>query len=108
MNLYRTLGLTGLLLGIVGTAAAGDYGDRVDRRLDRKGDRIEHRLDDKGDRIEQRYDRRADWADRHGYHHAADHLDARGDRIDRRLKRRLEPQSDQAEGAERPHVVAAE
>ena len=30
------------------------------------------------------------------------------DRIDRRLKRRLEPQSDQAEGAERPHVVAAE
>ena len=30
------------------------------------------------------------------------------DRIDRRLKRRLEPQSDETEGAERPHVVAAE
>jgi HAE1 family hydrophobic/amphiphilic exporter-1 len=30
------------------------------------------------------------------------------DRIDRRLKRRLEPQLDEAEGAERPHVVAAE
>jgi HAE1 family hydrophobic/amphiphilic exporter-1 len=30
------------------------------------------------------------------------------DRIDRRLKRRLEPQLDEAEEAERPHVVAAE
>ena len=30
------------------------------------------------------------------------------DRIDRRLKRRLEPQSDEAAGGERPHVVAAE
>jgi HAE1 family hydrophobic/amphiphilic exporter-1 len=30
------------------------------------------------------------------------------DRIDRRLKRRLEPQFDEAEAAERPHVVAAE
>jgi HAE1 family hydrophobic/amphiphilic exporter-1 len=30
------------------------------------------------------------------------------DRIDRRLKRRLEPQFDEAENAERPHVVAAE
>jgi HAE1 family hydrophobic/amphiphilic exporter-1 len=30
------------------------------------------------------------------------------DRIDRRLKRRLEPQHDGVEGAERPHVVAAE
>src|SRR5258705_4420821 len=30
------------------------------------------------------------------------------DRIDRRLKRRLEPQADEAEGAERPQVVAAE
>jgi HAE1 family hydrophobic/amphiphilic exporter-1 len=30
------------------------------------------------------------------------------DRIDRRLKRRLEPQADEAENVERPHVVAAE
>src|SRR6202140_136421 len=30
------------------------------------------------------------------------------DRIDRRLKRRLEPQSDEVENIERPHVVAAE
>jgi HAE1 family hydrophobic/amphiphilic exporter-1 len=30
------------------------------------------------------------------------------DRVDRRLKRRLEPQAGEAEGAERPHVVAAE
>jgi hydrophobic/amphiphilic exporter-1 (mainly G- bacteria), HAE1 family len=30
------------------------------------------------------------------------------DRIDRRLKRRLEPQEDEAENVERPHVVAAE
>ncbi len=30
------------------------------------------------------------------------------DRIDRRLKRRLEPQADEAENLERPHVVAAE
>jgi HAE1 family hydrophobic/amphiphilic exporter-1 len=30
------------------------------------------------------------------------------DRIDRRLKRRLEPQADEAEETERPHVVAAE
>jgi len=30
------------------------------------------------------------------------------DRIDRRLKRRLEPQLDEAENVERPHVVAAE
>ena len=30
------------------------------------------------------------------------------DRIDRRLKRRLEPQSDEVENVERPHVVAAE
>jgi HAE1 family hydrophobic/amphiphilic exporter-1 len=30
------------------------------------------------------------------------------DRIDRRLKRRLEPQHDETEEAERPHVVAAE
>jgi HAE1 family hydrophobic/amphiphilic exporter-1 len=30
------------------------------------------------------------------------------DRIDRRLKRRLEPQPDEAENVERPHVVAAE
>ena len=30
------------------------------------------------------------------------------DRIDRRLKRRLEPQADEAENSERPHVVAAE
>jgi HAE1 family hydrophobic/amphiphilic exporter-1 len=30
------------------------------------------------------------------------------DRIDRRLKRRLEPQFDETEAAERPHVVAAE
>ncbi|MDB5568743.1 MAG: acriflavin resistance protein [Tardiphaga sp.] len=30
------------------------------------------------------------------------------DRIDRRLKRRLEPQLDEVEAAERPHVVAAE
>ena len=30
------------------------------------------------------------------------------DRIDRRLKRRLEPQADEADGIERPHVVAAE
>src|SRR5258708_1372174 len=30
------------------------------------------------------------------------------DRIDRRLKRRLEPQADETENVERPHVVAAE
>jgi hydrophobic/amphiphilic exporter-1 (mainly G- bacteria), HAE1 family len=30
------------------------------------------------------------------------------DRIDRRLKRRLEPPADEADGVERPHVVAAE
>ena len=30
------------------------------------------------------------------------------DRIDRRLRRRLEPQASEAEGAERPQVVAAE
>jgi hydrophobic/amphiphilic exporter-1 (mainly G- bacteria), HAE1 family len=30
------------------------------------------------------------------------------DRIDRRLKRRLEPQADEVENVERPHVVAAE
>jgi hydrophobic/amphiphilic exporter-1 (mainly G- bacteria), HAE1 family len=30
------------------------------------------------------------------------------DRIDRRLKRRLEPQADEGENVERPHVVAAE
>jgi HAE1 family hydrophobic/amphiphilic exporter-1 len=30
------------------------------------------------------------------------------DRIDHRLKRRLEPQADEAEGVERPQVVAAE
>jgi hydrophobic/amphiphilic exporter-1 (mainly G- bacteria), HAE1 family len=30
------------------------------------------------------------------------------DRIDRRLKRRLEPNLDEADGIERPHVVAAE
>ena len=30
------------------------------------------------------------------------------DRIDRRLKRRLEPQPDEVENVERPHVVAAE
>jgi len=30
------------------------------------------------------------------------------DRIDRRLKHRLEPQLDELEKAERPHVVAAE
>jgi HAE1 family hydrophobic/amphiphilic exporter-1 len=30
------------------------------------------------------------------------------DRIDRRLKRRLEPQPNEAENVERPHVVAAE
>jgi HAE1 family hydrophobic/amphiphilic exporter-1 len=30
------------------------------------------------------------------------------DRIDRRLKRRLEPQADEVESVERPHVVAAE
>jgi HAE1 family hydrophobic/amphiphilic exporter-1 len=30
------------------------------------------------------------------------------DRIDRRLKRRLEPPADEADGIERPHVVAAE
>jgi HAE1 family hydrophobic/amphiphilic exporter-1 len=30
------------------------------------------------------------------------------DRIDRRLKRRLEPQADEADSVERPHVVAAE
>jgi HAE1 family hydrophobic/amphiphilic exporter-1 len=30
------------------------------------------------------------------------------DRIDRRLKRRLEPQADEADKIERPHVVAAE
>jgi HAE1 family hydrophobic/amphiphilic exporter-1 len=30
------------------------------------------------------------------------------DRIDRRLKRRLEPQTDESENVERPHVVAAE
>jgi HAE1 family hydrophobic/amphiphilic exporter-1 len=30
------------------------------------------------------------------------------DRIDRRLKRRLEPNLDEADGIERPHVIAAE
>ena len=30
------------------------------------------------------------------------------DRIDRRLKRRLEPQAEEAENLDRPHVVAAE
>jgi HAE1 family hydrophobic/amphiphilic exporter-1 len=30
------------------------------------------------------------------------------DRIDRRLKRRLEPQADEIENVERPHVAAAE
>ncbi|HZV39173.1 MAG TPA: hypothetical protein VFF96_10550, partial [Pseudoxanthomonas sp.] len=53
------LGLTVLLLGVAGSAAAADYGDRVDHRLDRKGERIERRLDARGERIEARYDRRA-------------------------------------------------
>ena len=35
-------------------ASAGDFGDRVDRRMDRKGERIEHRLDQRGDRIDRR------------------------------------------------------
>ena len=68
-----------------GTAVAGDRGDRIDHRLDRKGDRIEHRLDARGDRIEHRFDRRAERADRNGHPRVADRLGRQGERIDARL-----------------------
>jgi hypothetical protein len=80
MKRMSLLGLTVLLLAATGTAAAGDRGDRIDQRLDRKGERIEHRLDARGDRIDARLDRKGE--------HAEARWDRRGDRIDRRLDRR--------------------
>ena len=84
MKRMSLLGLTILLLAATGTAAAGDRGDRIDQRLDRKGERIEHRLDVRGDRIERRFDRSAQRADRHGHPHVANRLERQGDRIDAR------------------------
>ena len=52
----------GIALGFgllaAGTASAGDFGDRIDHRLDRRGDRREARLDRRGDRFDRRWDRR--------------------------------------------------
>ena len=45
-----------LLLG-AGTAAAADYGDRVDRRFDRIGEHREYQHDRRGDRFDRRWDR---------------------------------------------------
>jgi hypothetical protein len=91
MKRTHLLALALLLSGTIGTAHAGDVGDRVDHRLDRKGDRVEQRLDDRGDRIEHRYDRGARWAGQQGHARVAHHLerwDRRGDRFDRRWDRR--------------------
>ena len=76
------------LLAASTAASAGDFGDRVDHRLDRKGDRIEHRLDHKGDRIEGRFDRRAAQAATNGHDGRARRLEREGARIDARLDRR--------------------
>ena len=75
-----------LLLG-AGTAAAADFGDRIDHRLDHLAAladanghlRRAHRLDRKGDRIDARLDRRSE--------HAEARWDRRGDRFDRRSDR---------------------
>ena len=84
------LGLTVLLLGVAGSAAARDFGDRVDHRLDRKGERIEHRLDARGNHIEARYDRHAAIAAAHGHPRLAQRRDAHGEHIDPRLDRKGE------------------
>lgn len=39
-------------------AAGGDFGDRVEDRLDRRGDRIENDSDRRGDIVNDRLDRR--------------------------------------------------
>jgi len=88
MKAWLGLALGMGLLAVTAAASAGDFGDRVDRRMDRKGDRIEHRLDQRGDRIDRRLDHRADRAAAHGHLRKAERLDRKGDRIDRRLDRR--------------------
>jgi hypothetical protein len=76
-TLTSRLGLALVLLGITGMAMAGDYGDRVEHRLDVHGDRVEHRLDV-----------RSDHALANGHPVRAARLDRTGDRVDRRLDRR--------------------
>jgi len=78
-----------LLLG-VGTAAAADYGDHVDRRFDRIGEHRQYHLDRRGDRIDHRLDHLAALADANGHLRRAHRLDRKGDRIDARLDRRSE------------------
>ena len=90
MKRLSLLGLSVLLLSATGGAFAGDLGDRIDHRLDRRGDRVEHRLDVRGDRIERQFDRRADLAAQHGRPHKANQLARRGDRSDARFDRKGE------------------
>ncbi len=61
-------------LASLGSAAAADHGDRVERRMDHRGDKIE-----------ARYDHRATVAAAHGRYALAALLDRKGDRIDHRL-----------------------
>jgi len=61
---------------------AWDYGDRVERRYDRKGDVIARQYDVTGDRINDYYDQMALAAALNGNFAKAIMLDAKGDRID--------------------------
>ena len=88
MKRMSLLGLTVLLLAATGTAAAGDRGDRIERRFDRSAQwadqhgrpHVANRLERRGDRIDARLDRKGERAEAR--------WDRRGDRIDRRLDRR--------------------
>ena len=60
MKAWLGLALGMGLLAVTAAASAGDFGDRVDRRMDRKGDRIDRRLDRRGALADARWDRRGD------------------------------------------------
>ena len=60
-----------------GYDAYSNYGERVDRHLDRKGDQIQHRFEHKAMRAESK-----------GKYDKADRMRAKGERVNRHLDRR--------------------
>ena len=71
-----------LTLTVTTPALSQDFGDRIDRHLDRKGDRIDRHLDRKGNRIDHRLDMKGDRIEQR--------LDEKGAQINDRLDQKAE------------------
>ena len=82
-----------VLTAVSGTALAGDFDGRAEKRMQRHGARIEHRPDhraNRADRIEHRSDQRAAALGMRGRFHVAARVDHRGERADRQLDQRAQ------------------